>query len=104
MVHAKLWQTDADIVQKKRSDWAQNPHGNAHHVVEETSPPLLTAARNKNIDSVEWFSSTAPLRKYKEFAEANKNDKRIKTLQEGKGFDKTIETWLNSHRKRFCCY
>ena len=87
---------------KKRSDWAQNPHGSVHHVVEETIPPLLTAARNSNIDSVEWFSSTAPLRKYNEFSVANKNDKRLKTLEQGKGFDKTIDTWLNSNSK--CLY
>ena len=40
--------------------------------------------------------SDAPLRKYKEFAEENKHDKRIKTLQDtGKGFGKTIGIWLN---------
>lgn len=37
------------------------------------------------------------MRRYKEFAEENKNDKRIKTLQDtGKGFDQTISAWLNA--------
>jgi hypothetical protein len=50
-----------------------------------------------SVESVEWFMSDAPMRRYKEFAEANKHDKRIKTLQEtGKGFDHTIGTWLNT--------
>lgn len=83
---------------KKRADWAQAP-GERRQVIEETSPPLLTAAQNANLDSIEWFSSGAPLRKYKEFAEANKNDKRIKTLQSGKGLDKIIEKWLSSGSK-----
>lgn len=44
--------------------------------------------------------SDAPMRRYKEFAEANKHDKRIKTLEEaGKGFDKTIGTWLTAKCK-----
>lgn len=40
--------------------------------------------------------SDAPLRRYKEFADANKHDKRIKTLESGEGFDKTIRTWLGA--------
>jgi hypothetical protein len=41
--------------------------------------------------------SDAPMRRYKEFAEHNKHDKRITTLQEtGKGFDNTIGIWLDA--------
>jgi ankyrin repeat protein len=41
--------------------------------------------------------SDAPTRRYKEFAEQNKHDKRIKTLQgTGTGFDKTIRKWLDA--------
>ncbi|KAG4440717.1 hypothetical protein IFR05_003811 [Cadophora sp. M221] len=81
---------------KKRADWAQAPGGEVH-VVEERVPPLLQAAHIASIDSVEWFMSDAPLRRYKEFAEANKHDKRIKTLMEtGKGFEKTIDNWLDA--------
>jgi len=79
---------------KKRADWAQAPGGNVK-VIEEKIPPLLQAAHNGSLDSVEWFMSDAPMRRYKEFAQSNKHDKRIKTLEEsGKGFDKTIGKWL----------
>lgn len=88
---------------KKRADWAQAP-GDNHYVVEEKIPPILQAAYAGSIDSVEWFMSDAPLRRYKEFAEANKHDKRIKTLEaSGKGFDKTIGTWLNAKSESKLC-
>tara|TARA_R110002033_G_scaffold137455_1_gene176715 strand:- start:12 stop:416 length:405 start_codon:yes stop_codon:yes gene_type:complete len=81
---------------KKRADWAQAPGGEVH-AVEERVPPLLQAAHVASIDAVEWFMSDAPLRRYKEFAESNKHDKRIKTLMEtGKGFEKTIGGWLDA--------
>lgn len=81
---------------KKRADWAQAPGQNTY-VIEEKISPLLRAAQSGSVDSVEWFMSDAPLRRYKEFAEANKHDKRIKSLESsGKGFDKTIGTWLNA--------
>ena len=86
---------------KKRADWAQAPGGDVQ-VVEEKIPPLLQAAHVGSIDSVEWFMSDAPMRRYKEFAENNKNDKRIKTLeQSGKGFDKTIGAWLDAKSNFF---
>jgi hypothetical protein len=83
---------------KKRADWAQAP-GSHQRVIEEKTPPLLQAAKLGSLDAVEWFMSDAPMRRYKEFAETNKHDRRIKTLEEGKGFDKTIGTWLNAKCK-----
>lgn len=84
---------------KKRADWAQAP-GGSHQVVEEKTPPLLQAAQFGALESVEWFMSGGPMRRYKEFAEANKHDKRIKALEEtGKGFDKTIGAWLTAKSK-----
>ncbi|KAH6681535.1 ankyrin repeat-containing domain protein [Halenospora varia] len=81
---------------KKRADWAQAPGSNVQ-VYEEKFTPLLRSARAGSVESVEWFMSDAPMRRYKEFAEKNKHDKRIKTLEEsGKGFDKTIGTWLST--------
>lgn len=69
-------------------------------MVEDKIPPLLQAAHLGSIDSVEWFMSDTPLRRYKEFAEVNKHDKRIKTLESsGKGFDKSIGKWLNVKSK-----
>jgi hypothetical protein len=82
---------------KKRADWAQAPDSYEAHVIEEKVPPLLQAANVGNIDSLEWFMSDAPMRRYRQFAETNKNDKRIKTLEESKkGFEKTIATWMNA--------
>ena len=70
-------------------------------VVEEQIPPLLQAARAGSLDSVEWFMSDAPMRRYKEFADINRHDKRIKTLQEhGKGFDNEINVWLHAKSER----
>ena len=43
--------------------------------------------------------SDAPMRRYKEFAEKNSHDKRIKTLEQAKGFDKTINSWLTTKSK-----
>ena len=43
--------------------------------------------------------SDAPMRRYKEFAEKNSHDKRIKTLEQAKGFDKTINSWLTAKSK-----
>ncbi|TVY32755.1 Uncharacterized protein LOCC1_G008587 [Lachnellula occidentalis] len=81
---------------KKRADWAQAPGGDVA-VVENKIPPLLLAAHTGSIESVEWFMSDAPMRRYKEFAEKNEKDKRIKTLADSdKGFGKTIGKWLDT--------
>lgn len=84
---------------KKRADWAEAPSDYAH-VGEYHNNPLLEAAFLGSIESVEWFMSDAPMRRYKEFAAKNKSDKRIKTLHEsGKGFDQTVSTFLNAKSK-----
>jgi hypothetical protein len=82
---------------KKRADWAQAPDAYETRVIEEKIPSLLRAANLGSIESLEWFMSDAPMRRYKQFAESNANDKRIQTLKEsGKGFEKTIATWMNA--------
>ncbi|RDW70384.1 hypothetical protein BP5796_08781 [Coleophoma crateriformis] len=83
------------VAGKKRADWAQAPGSNAR-VVEERITPLLQAAHVGSLDSVEFFMSATPARKYQEFAQENKHDKRIKALeQSGTGFEKTLKTWLS---------
>ncbi|THV45654.1 hypothetical protein BGAL_0464g00050 [Botrytis galanthina] len=80
---------------KKRKDWARPPtHVQDFDYFEGRFPPLLEAAKMGNIESVEWFMSDAPMRHYKEFAERNKDDLRIRTLESGKGFENTISKWL----------
>jgi ankyrin repeat protein len=84
---------------KKRADWAQAPDSQVQ-VVEERIPPVLQAAKAGSVESVEWFMSDAPMRRYKEFAGVNQHDKRIRTLEEsGNGFDKTIGKWLSAKSK-----
>lgn len=82
---------------KKRKDWAAPP-GQIQEYNQPGGrfPPLLEAAHVGNIDSVEWFMSDAPMRRYKEFADSNKMDIRIRTLEDGQGFEKTISKWLET--------
>lgn len=86
---------------KKRADWAQA--GREVYVPDfdgTMDPPLLVAAHDGSIESVEWFLSDAPARTYRVFADRNKEDKRIKALEQSKaGFAKTIGTWLNARSK-----
>ncbi|APA10450.1 hypothetical protein sscle_06g052200 [Sclerotinia sclerotiorum 1980 UF-70] len=85
---------------KKRKDWAQPPgHIQDLNQFEGSLPPLLEAAHMGNIESVEWFMSDAPMRRYKEFAERNKNDMRVRTLESGKGFEKTISKWMEMNNE-----
>ncbi|EMR81433.1 putative ankyrin repeat protein [Botrytis cinerea BcDW1] len=85
---------------KKRKDWARPPaHTRTYNPFERQFPPLLEAAHMGNIESVEWFMSDAPMRHYKEFAERNKDDLRIRTLESGKGFESTISNWLEMNNE-----
>ncbi|KAF7122286.1 hypothetical protein CNMCM5793_000243 [Aspergillus hiratsukae] len=84
---------------KKRADWAAAGRGILPVKPEEEKPPLLVAARQGNLEAVEWFLGTAPGRYYLEFTDAHKDDKRIKRLAMGKfGVERSIANWLNSRR------
>ncbi|RHZ50985.1 ankyrin repeat protein [Aspergillus thermomutatus] len=84
---------------KKRADWAAAGRGILPVKPEEEQPPLLVAARQGNLEAVEWFLGTAPGRYYLEFAEAHKHDKRIKRLAMGKlGVERSITNSLNCRR------
>jgi ankyrin repeat protein len=84
---------------RKRADWARAPNSQIQ-VVEERITPALQAAMAGNVESVDWFMSDEPMRQYKEFAVANQQDKRIRTLDEsGIGFESTIGKWLNAKSK-----
>ncbi len=81
---------------KKNADWARHPDA-VDHLTENKVPPVLQAAYAGSVESVEWFMSDAPLRRYKEYAENNKKDTRVKALEKSeKGFEKTIASWLNT--------
>ncbi|EAW09002.1 ankyrin repeat protein [Aspergillus clavatus NRRL 1] len=84
---------------KKRADWAAAGRGITPTQPREVHPPLLVAARQGNVDAVEWFLGTAPGRYYAEFAEAFKHDKRLKRLAMGnKGIERSITSWLECRR------
>ena len=87
---------------KKREDWADAARGVRKSSSENSVPPLLQAALEGNMESVEWFLSDAPLNRYLEFARANKGDSRIKHLsQTESGFEKAVSKWLGTQSKSF---
>jgi hypothetical protein len=80
---------------RKRKDWADAGRNLTSRPASESRPPLLEAAHYSSLDTVEWFLTDGPLRKYKEFAEANRDDKRIKLLAEAKGgFEGAVSRFL----------
>jgi hypothetical protein len=85
---------------KKRADWAAAGRGVLPVEPEEEKPPLLVAAREGNLEAVEWFLGTAPGRYYSEFTKAHKHDKRIQRLAMGKlGVEGSITNWLSIRRR-----
>ncbi|RAL07027.1 ankyrin repeat protein [Aspergillus homomorphus CBS 101889] len=81
---------------KKRADWAAAGRGN------ETSPrtsnhPLLLAAFQGNLKSVEWYLSSAPERLYSEFITEHEQEPRLKLLaQQGDRMTAALTKWLSS--------
>lgn len=88
---------------KKRADWAAAGRGTSVPTPDTIDPPLLIAAHSSNLASVEWFISTAPGRHYTDFANAHKQDKRLKRLaRTEQGIEGSVMGWLNKDRK--CLY
>ncbi|KAK8234423.1 ankyrin repeat protein [Phyllosticta capitalensis] len=82
---------------KKRADWANAGREVSSPKVQFRHPPLLLAAKEGNFDALECFLSDSPARWYREFAEAHKEDKRLKYLAQAQGgIDKTIKNWLGT--------
>lgn len=65
------------------------------------TPPLLHAALEANIESVEWFLSDGPLRHYVEFgkSKAAQTDSRLKHLSSSGRFDQAVSRWLGIQSK-----
>lgn len=91
---------------KKREDWAAAAGQDApSRISSESDIPLLRAALAGSLVNVEWFLSTAPKRHYMEFANSNKQDKRLRKLSQlPGGVEKFIEKWLSSRSKFFHFY
>ncbi len=66
--------------------------------------PLLRAAQSGCIESVVWFMSDAPLRRYLSFAKskAAREDARLKHLSQAPGGpERAIDKWLSSDSTPF---
>ncbi|KAM0251165.1 hypothetical protein ACHAP5_001762 [Fusarium lateritium] len=84
---------------KKRKDWATAGRGMVIKSTGLRTPPLLHAALEGSVESVELFLGDAPHRMYSEFAKskASKEDSRFKHLKESPGgFDRAISKWLGA--------
>ena len=84
---------------KKRQDWAEaGRRGHQKQSAEsDLGIPLLAACFEGNLETAEYFMSDAPLRRYLEFAETFKTDKRIRALvQMSAGIKGTLESWLTT--------
>ncbi|KAF3482235.1 ankyrin repeat protein [Arthroderma uncinatum] len=82
---------------KKREDWAAAAGQEAPTAAQDKSAPLLLrAAVYGNLSAVEWLLSTAPKRHYMDYANSNKQDKRLRKLaQIDNGIEGSIQKWLN---------
>ncbi|KAK3995506.1 Ankycorbin [Cladorrhinum sp. PSN332] len=82
---------------KKRQDWATAGQESMVKPSGVASSPLLIAALNGQIESVEWFMSDAPLRHYLTFCNSKAaRDPRVKHLaQSAGGYEGAIKQWLN---------
>lgn len=87
---------------KKRADWA---NAGRNLVVRPTGPqvsPLLTAAQEGSLVSVEWFASDTPMRLYTEFgsSKAAQGHPSVKHLRAVEGrFDRAVAKWLGLQSK-----
>jgi len=82
---------------KKRRDWADAGRGQMKDGPSDSlHPPLLEAVRFGSLRTVEWLLSDAPMRCYKQFAQVNKGDARLRRLSEGAGFEATTLNLLNA--------
>ncbi|ETI20598.1 hypothetical protein G647_08636 [Cladophialophora carrionii CBS 160.54] len=87
---------------RKRQDWAEAGRGGrrSRRVESDVGVPLLAAAIEGNPDSTEFFLTDAPLRRYLEFAESLKDEKRIQALAQAKGGIKgTLSSWLSTRNQ-----
>jgi ankyrin repeat protein len=84
---------------RKRKDWADAGRGITHNAVENEHPPIHSVAFQGNLESLEYFLSDAPLRRYVEFAESHCGDKRIAALSKSEGgIRKALGKWLGGYR------
>jgi ankyrin repeat protein len=84
---------------EKRADWAAESRGVVITQPQDRHPPLLLAAYQGNLETVEWFLGTAPGRYYEHFVQTNKHEKQVEKLaQTPGGVVHSITNWLTSRR------
>lgn len=92
---------------KKRKDWAaagRNVSGSSDKTAEVS--PLLLTAHHGSVEQMEWFLSDAPLRCYKQYAQAHEDDKRLQRLsQVAGGLEGVVKEFLSarSNMAIHCC-
>ncbi|OJD23371.1 hypothetical protein ACJ73_05275 [Blastomyces percursus] len=84
---------------KKRVDWASE-NGYRSRVKFSNSHSLLLLAINEcSLDSVKWFLTDEPERKYREFLHTYKDDPRLAPLFKMEGtIDDMLASWLGARR------
>lgn len=81
----------------KRKDWATAGRDTSNVNPEERHSPLHIAAFEGSLESLEWFLTDGPLRKYKEFVGNNQDNLYLKKLADAEGgVDKTLAGWLDA--------
>lgn len=81
---------------RKRADWANEGREVQTKAVGAQHPPLLHAAHDGSLESIEWFASDAALRCYLEFADSHQHDIRIQNLAKTPGgLQSSITKWLD---------
>ncbi|KEF54464.1 uncharacterized protein A1O9_09631 [Exophiala aquamarina CBS 119918] len=84
---------------KKRQHYVDAARGRPWtvHDGSDFGVPLLAAILEGNIESMEYFISDSPLRRYLEFANTFKDDKRIQALSKTDGgIEGTLTSWLET--------
>lgn len=82
-----------------RKDWATAGRKMVVRSTGVKTPPLLLAALDGKVESVEYFLSESPHRSYSEFGKsrASREDSRLKHLKDSPGgFDRAIAKWLGA--------
>ncbi|KAK2775823.1 hypothetical protein FQN52_007078 [Onygenales sp. PD_12] len=84
---------------KKREDWASEDRWSYRDRMQGQIPLLLRVIRSGNIDSIKWFLSDEPQKRYREFLLANKDDSRLAPLfKSDDGYENILTSWLENKR------
>ena len=88
---------------KKMKNWARERSGMYEtNALNRMTSPLLLAAEQGELTSVEWLLSDTPLRLYKQYGINNADDPRLKILAKTHGgFEQAVGTWSKQRSECF---